>query len=51
MRNDVPYMRGHCIWALMRDNLSLGFVSNKGADKLEHPLSLIRTIVIPLLGP
>ena len=37
------------MWALERENLSLVFVNNKGADQPAHPRSLISTFVILLL--
>ena len=29
------------IWATVRENLSLGFANNKGADQPAHPCSLV----------
>ena len=40
---------GFLIWALTRENLSLGFANNKGTDQPAHPRSLISTFVIRLL--
>ena len=37
------------VWALTRENLSWGFVRNKGADQPGHPRSLISAFVIGLL--
>ena len=39
----------HCIWALRRENLSSGFVNNKGADQPAHPHRLISDFDIGLL--
>ena len=36
-------------WALARENLSLGFGINKGADPLSHPSRLISAFVIRFL--
>ena len=36
------------IWALMRENLSLVFASNKGTDQPAHLCSLMSTFVIHL---
>ena len=35
-------------WALIRENWSLGFANNKGADQTAHPHSLVSTFLIGL---
>ena len=40
---------GNSRWALMQDNLSLGFANNKDTDQPAHPCSLISAFVICLL--
>ena len=37
------------MWALTRENMSLGFANNKGADQPAHPRRLISTFVIRFL--
>ena len=37
------------IWVSMRENLSLGFVNNKSADRPAHPSSMISAFVVRLL--
>ena len=37
------------MWALTRENMSLGFANNKGADQPAHPRILISTFVIHFL--
>ena len=37
------------IWALMRENMSLVFASNKGTDQPAHRCSLMSTFVIHLI--
>ena len=37
------------IWASMQENLSLGFVNNKGADQPAHMRRLISTFVVHFL--
>ena len=41
--------RADHIWASTRENLSLGFAHNKGADLPAHPRSLISAFVICFL--
>ena len=41
--------RVNFIWALTRENLSLGFANNKGADQPAHPYNLIKAFVIHTL--
>ena len=45
----IDYTQHTFIWALMQENLSLGFANNKGADQPAHLHSLISTFVIRLL--
>ena len=33
-------------WATMRENMTIGFANNKGADQPAHPRGLISTFVI-----
>ena len=42
-------MLARIIWALTRENLSLGFANNKGADQPAHMCRLISTFFIPFL--
>ena len=39
----------HVLWAMMRENLSLGFANNKDTDQPAHPHRLIRAFVIHFL--
>ena len=41
--------KAHIIWAAARENLSLGFANNTGADQPAHPCSLISPFVICFL--
>ena len=46
---DKNIYKFHIIWALMQENLSLGFPNNKGADQPAHRRRMISTFVIPIL--
>ena len=46
---DLYLIYAYNIWASLRENHLVGFVSNKGADHPAHPRSLISTFVICFL--